>query len=63
MNLKKVLVIKLKIVSNILFSYSILQDRKDMVVTIKKLYLKDENGENFHFLNKDYQLTTEKEEF
>jgi hypothetical protein len=34
-----------------------------MVVTIKKLYLKDENGENFHFLNKDYQLTTEKEEF
>jgi hypothetical protein len=63
MNLKKNFVIKLKTVGNILFRYSIFQNRKDMEVTIKKLYLKNANDEKLCFLTKNYQLTIEKEEF
>jgi hypothetical protein len=63
MNLKKNFVIKLKIFNNMLFRYSIFQNRKDTEVIIKKLYLKDANDENLCFLNKNYQLTIEKEEF
>ena len=63
MDLKKNFVIKLKTNSNILFRYSNFQNRKDMEITIKKLYLKDANGENLCFLNKNYKLTIEKEEF
>ena len=63
MDLKKKFVIKLKTLDSILFRYSIFQNRKDTEVTIKKLYLKDANGENLCFLNKNYKLTIEKEEF
>jgi hypothetical protein len=34
-----------------------------MQITVKQLYLKDANGEDLCFLNKNYQLTTEKEAF
>ena len=63
MNFKKNFVIKIKIFDNILFRYSIFKDWQNMQITVKKLYLKDANGEDLCFLNKNYQLTTEKEAF
>lgn len=62
-NTEKPFVIKLKTFNNILFSYSVFKDWKNMEITIKKLYLKDANGEDLCFITKDYQLTSEKEDF
>ena len=60
MNLKK------KSLNTTPITYSYYKSKKDIQITIKKLYLKDPkaaNDEKICFLNKDYLLTVEKEEF